>query len=215
MTVPSPGYRLTELGDEEQPRSVVERQDNRIYFYADVTSEKAYALLRLLRDVDADLAAEAATRGMPPGSPATPIWLHIASYGGSLFSGLSLADQLSLIRSPVYTVVEGLSASAASLLALAGTRRYILPNSFILIHQLSAFASGTHEQFKDEIDIQAKLMNRLVEFYVQRTNLPDRKVRKMLQRDTWLDAETSMELGFVDEILSQWPPQTGTAQNDA
>jgi ATP-dependent Clp protease protease subunit len=132
----------------------------------------------------------------------TPIWLHIHSYGGDLFTGFSLADQLTMIKSPVYAVVEGICASAATLIAMSCTKRYILPNSFMLIHQLSSFMWGTHEQFKDEMTLQNKAMDRLVHFYVAHSGVSEDELRQMLVRDSWLDAAACVQLGFVDEILS-------------
>ncbi|MCA9908966.1 MAG: ATP-dependent Clp protease proteolytic subunit, partial [Anaerolineae bacterium] len=95
----------------------------------------------------------------------------------------------------------GICASAATLLSLSCTRRYILPSSFMLIHQLSSFMWGTHEQFKDEMSLQAMMMERLIAFYTSKTKLSDKAVKDMLTRDSWMDAETCLKHEFVDEIL--------------
>lgn len=134
--------------------------------------------------------------------PLTPIWLHIHSYGGDLFTGFSLADQLTMIKSPVYSVIEGICASAATLVSMSCTRRFILPSSFMLIHQLSGFKWGTHEEFKDEMTLQNKAMERLVEFYARHAKPSADEVRAMLTRDYWMDAETAVAQGFADEILT-------------
>lgn len=184
----------------ETPRLTVETVDNHIYFYADVDSDRCLALIKTIRETDAELRAEYLSRGME-GMPATPIWLHIHSYGGDLFAGFSLSDQLTMIKSPIYSVIEGICASAATLIAMSCNRRYILPSSFMLIHQLSSFKWGTHEQFKDEMQLQNKAMERLAAFYAQRSKVTEEGVRDMLTRDYWMDAEASVERGFVDEIL--------------
>ena len=181
----------------------VESTGNHVYFYADVDSDRCLALLRELRYIDAELREEYASRDLEgAGYPAVPIWLHIHSYGGSLFAGFSTADQLRLIKSPIYTIVEGVCASAATLIALSGSKRYILPNSFMLIHQLSGLMWGTHEQFKDEMRLQEMAMERLVRFYSTNTPTSEAAVREMLTRDTWMDAENCIERGFVDTILA-------------
>jgi len=187
-------------GGDDSPRLTVETVDNHIYFYADVDSDRCLALMRSIRETDAALRTEYVSRGLD-GQPMTPIWLHIHSYGGDLFAGFSVADQLKMIQSPVYTVVEGICASAATLIALSSKRRYILPNSFMLIHQLSSMMWGTHEQFKDELNLQNKAMDRLVEFYAEHTNTTEEQLRDMLRRDFWMDAQTCVDNGFVDEIL--------------
>lgn len=186
--------------DHSSPMTV-ETIDNHIYYYADVDSDRGLALMRALREKDRDLRAEQLSRGMD-GAPMTPIWLHIYSVGGDLFAGFSLADQLATIKSPLYSVVEGICASAATLLSLSCTRRYILPSSFMLIHQLSSFMWGTHEQFKDEMSLQAMMMERLVGFYTRKTKLGVDDVKDMLTRDSWMDADTCLKHGFADEILS-------------
>jgi ATP-dependent protease ClpP protease subunit len=135
------------------------------------------------------------------GMPLTPIWLHIHSFGGSLFTAFSISDQLKMIKSPIYSVVEGICASAATLMAMSCNKRYILPSSYMLLHQLSSAMWGTHEQFKDELNLQAKLMDRLVEFYVKHSAVTAEQIRGMLTRDYWLDAKESMDLKLVDEIL--------------
>ena len=185
---------------DEVPRLTVETVDNHIYFYADVDSDRCLAVIREIRRVDADLRTEHLSRGLE-GTPLTPIWLHIYSYGGDLFAGFNMADQLATIKTPIFSVIEGICASAATLIAMPCTKRYILPNSFMLIHQLSSLVWGTHEQFKDEMGLQQKMMERLVEFYARRTKTPTDEVRAMLTCDFWMDAETCVRLGFVDEIL--------------
>jgi len=194
-------YRA-DLGGEQAatPRLTVETVDNHIYFYADVDSDRCLALIRAVREADSLLRNEHSSRGMD-GMPLIPIWLHIHSYGGSLFTAFSIADQLAMIKSPVYSVVEGICASAGTLISMACTKRFILPSSFMLIHQLSGMVWGTHEQFKDEMTLQSKAMDRLVEFYAQKSKSTNEEIRSMLTRDFWMDAETCVKLGFADEIL--------------
>lgn len=185
---------------DDPPALTVETVDNHIYFYADVDSDRCLALIRAVRETDAELRSEHLSRGLD-GQPLTPIWLHVHSYGGDLFTGFSIADQLPMIKSPIYAVVEGICASAATLIVMACDQRYILPSSFMLIHQLSSVVWGTHEQFKDEMTLQAKAMDRLVQFYAAHSKVSEEEIRNMLTRDFWMDAETCVSLGFVDEVL--------------
>ena len=71
----------------------------------------------------------------------------------------------------------------------------------MMIHQLSSFMWGKYEEFKDEMGLQDKLMERLLSYYVAKTHLSKKEVKKMLKRDFWMDAEECVEKGFVDEIL--------------
>jgi ATP-dependent protease ClpP protease subunit len=179
----------------------VEAINNHVYFYSDVDEDRALALMRSLRDVDGMLRNERISRDIPPDVPPTPIWLHIHSYGGSVFAGLNLADQIKSIHTPIYSVVEGCCASAATLISMTCTRRYIRPSSFMLIHQLSAIAWGTHEQFKDEMKLQEMLMQRLYAFYEKHSKIANGELVELLKRDWWINAEQALQHGLVDEIL--------------
>ena len=176
----------------------VESFDNHVYFYSNVNADRCLALIRTIREVDNRLRAEQLTRGI---SAPTPIWLHIQSPGGGLFAGLGLADQLHGIKSPIYSVIEGYCASAATLISMACTRRFITPSSYMLIHQFFAVHWGTYEEFKDEMKLQDMLMERLVRFYVSLSKSDEDAVREMLKHDTWMDSAEALHRGFVDEIV--------------
>lgn len=179
----------------------VESIDNHIYFYADVNSDRCLALVRAVREADSWLRNERLSRSIPDEHPLVPIWLHMQSYGGDTFAGFSAADQLATIQTPIYSVVEGVCASAATLISMACSKRYMLPNAFMLIHQLSGELWGTHEQFKDAVAMQKMAMKRIAKFYCERSKLDKAAVKEMLKRDSWMDAEAALKDGFVDEIV--------------
>lgn len=180
----------------------VETFDNHIYFYADVDTDRCLDLIRRIREMDNELRRQAQSRMLPPDYPQIPIWLHIQSQGGELFTGLNIADQISKIQTPIYSIVEGMCASAATFISLAATKRYILPSSFMLIHQLSSWGWGRmkYEEFRDDMKLQDMLMERMYAFYVQKTNLTKAKIKKLLKSDSWFNAEQCIELGLADEI---------------
>ncbi len=178
----------------------VETVYNHIYFYSEVTSDRSLALMRQLRQLDNQLQNERLQRNMPDGHQ-VPIWLHIQSPGGGLFPSLAVADQLKQITSPVYSIVEGYCGSSGTLISMSCAKRFIQPSSFMLIHQLSGAAWGTYEELKDNMDLQNMLMDKIIQFYVQKSNLDEPRVREILKRDTWLDAQRCLEYGLVDEIV--------------
>lgn len=182
------------------PKVTVTSIDNHIYFFAAVDSDRCLDLIRTIREVDISLRNQQLSRGIE-NYPPTPIWLHINSGGGDLFAGFALADQLPLIKSPIYSIVEGLCASAATLLSLPCAKRYILPNSFMLIHQLSSLAWGTHEQFEDELRLQNLMMDSLVRFYASHSKLAKKEIKTILTRESWVSATDALQKGLVDEIL--------------
>lgn len=187
--------------DSAPDKLTVETVDNHVYFYADVDSDRCLAMIRSIREIEARLISERESRGVPAKADYVPIWLHIQSGGGDLFAGLAAADQLATIKTPVYSVVEGLCASAATLISLACQRRYVMPSGFMLVHQFSSVHWGTHEQFLDEIKLQEMLMETLVGFYVRKTKMLPTKIQELLKRDSWFNARQCVEVGLADEIF--------------
>lgn len=192
---------ISAVGESGPPRLTVETMDNHIYFYSDVDSDRSLALMRTIRDTDAYLRNQQITRCLE-GQPLTPIWLHIHSPGGDMLAGFALSDQLRTIKTPIYSVVEGYCASAATLISLACTKRFITPSSFMLIHQLSSWMMGSHEEFKDEVKLQEKLMAKAVAFYAERTGQTTEWIKESLLHDYWMDANEAVERGFVDSIFT-------------
>ena len=127
---------------------VFNAQSNQIYFYSDVARESVYVLNRQLIEVEKHLKYVQFTYNLikPP-----DIELYISSEGGDVFSSFSTVDRIKSSTIPVNTYVEGIAASAATLLSVVGHRRYIRRNSFMLIHQLSSGMWGSFAQFKDEM----------------------------------------------------------------
>jgi len=188
------------MGDNYVPMTV-ETFDNHIFFYASVNTDRCLDLIKRIRQADNDLRNQKMSRSLPKDFPDIPIWLHIQSGGGSLFTGLNMADQLKTISTPIYSIVEGYCASAATLLSMACARRYIMPSAFMLIHQLSSWVAGTYEQLQDDMHVNDMLMARLYGFYEEKTKLKARDLKELMRRDSWFNAEESIEKGLVDEVL--------------
>ena len=184
------------------PKLTVETFDNHIYFYSGVDPDRCLALVKTLRELDAKLRNEHSMRGLPPTHPLTPIWLHIESPGGGLFTAFGVASQIEKLATPVYSIVEGYAASAATIISCACHRRFISPNGFMLIHQLSSFHWGKYEEFKDEMKLLDMAMKNLVSFYARRTRIPEETVMEFLKRDTWFNADECIGNGLVEGICS-------------
>ena len=183
------------------PKLTVESVDNHCYFYSEVNSDRGLALIKNLRELDTKLRNEHASRSLPEDHPLTPIWLHIESPGGNLFTAFSIAEQIKRLKTPVYSVVEGYTASAATIISIACSKRFILPSAFMLIHQLSSFHWGKYEEFRDEMNLLDMAMETLVSFYVNNTKMKKTKVSELLKRDSWFNAKQSLDAGLVDKIL--------------
>jgi len=192
------------LLNSETPKLTVESLNNHVYFYADVDTDRTLALIRSLRGLDEMLRNERMSRDVPPDVFYSPIWLHVQSGGGDAFAGFAAANQIEEIgrRTPIYAVAEGMVASAATFIFLACNKRYVLPNTFFLIHQVSAWKFGLYkyDESEDDLALQKKIMKQMVDFYTAHTALSEEAVREMLKRNTWLDAGEALDAGIVHEV---------------
>lgn len=177
--------------------SGVEIEDNKIFFYCPVGTKEVLELNKALTRLDSAMQVVALQLNIEP----PPIELHIHSEGGSVFSGLAAMDFILRCKTPVHTYVDGSAASAATLMSIAGKKRFIHNNSFMLIHQLSTFVHGKYEEFKDEIRNQELLMDTIKRSYKQYSKMSDEQISELLRHDLWLDSKTALEYGLVDEVV--------------
>lgn len=133
------------------------------------------------------------------------IKLYINSPGGSIYDGLAIYDTMQYITPDVVTIGIGLQASMGSFLLSSGTKgkRFVLPNSRIMVHQPS---SGTQGKITDqEITLREGLYlkQRLIELYAANTGQKVSKIEKDMDRDFWMSAEEAMKYGLVDEVIEK------------
>jgi ATP-dependent Clp protease protease subunit len=130
--------------------------------------------------------------------------LYINSPGGSVYAGLGIYDTMQFIKPDVATTCVGIAMSMGALLLGAGVegKRTALPNSKILIHQVSGGFQGQGT----DIEIQARetinLKRRLEEIIAKHTNQPMDKVSKDMERDYYMNADEAQEYGIVDNVVS-------------
>ena len=178
--------------------NVVETTNNRIYYYSEVSRQKILILNKNLKTLNDNLLNQAQLLDLK--EPAN-IYLHVNSFGGSVFAGLSAVDYVKSCEVPVITIVEGCAASAATLFSVVGAHRQIRSNSFMLIHQISSGMWGKYEELKDSIDNCDLFMRIIKDIYNEHTKIPKKKLNEILKHDLWFDAETCLEYGLVDEII--------------
>jgi ATP-dependent Clp protease, protease subunit len=132
------------------------------------------------------------------------ITMYINSPGGSVVSMWSIIDTMNLIKPDVSTVCIGMAASAASLTLANGAKgkRFILPNAKVMIHQPSGGAQGQASDIEITAKEILKTKDQLHKFMADKTGQPIKKLEKDMDRDTFLDAQESLEYGIVDKILS-------------
>lgn len=182
----------------ESNNSTLEIVNNRIYFYSEISREHILTLNKALREKSSEYIRQQIILDL---EQIIPIYLHINSYGGSVVSGLSGMDNILLSKSPIYTIVDGVSASAATLLSLVGKKRFITKNSVMLIHQISSMHWGKYNELKDEMENTEMFMSKLKEIYGKYTKIPLEKLDEILKHDLYFDAETCLKYKMVDKII--------------
>jgi ATP-dependent Clp endopeptidase proteolytic subunit ClpP len=182
--------------ENEKEPSCVEVVKNRIYFYSDIDRAQILQLNRKLREVSNELLFESQQQDRDPAS----IFLHINSYGGSVFAGLSAMDEILGCKIPVTTIVDGCCASAGTFLSVAGKKRIMRPNAFLLIHQISSGMWGKFRELEDDHLNNQKLMEKIKEIYTKYTKIPAKELNQILDHDIWFDAKTCLKYGIIDEI---------------
>ena len=185
----------TDDSDSDDSDEEVQQDGRVVYFYADVSRESVLRLVRALRR-----ASEHAIRHSVACSEAAFVQLFIHSDGGDVYAGLSGMDHIRNCPVPVHTIADGFVASAATLLLLAGRRRYCQPHASLLIHQLSSHFAGKYCELKDEMQNSKSIMKMFKQIYKSTTKLTDEQLQDLLSKELTVTATRSLKLGFVDAI---------------
>ena len=129
--------------------------------------------------------------------------LYINSPGGSVTAGLAIYDTMQFVTCDVATYCVGIAASMGAVLLAAGTRgkRYALPNSDIMIHQVSGGAQGTASDVERTVEWMFKIKKRLIHILSQHTGKTEEQVQTDSDRDYWMSAEDARAYGLVDEVV--------------
>lgn len=170
--------------------------DNNIYLYAEIDTEIGLEVGIRLRELDVILTTQSKKLNIPP----IPIIIHIQSYGGGVVECFALVDIIKKLESPTISVVEGVCASGATLIAMACTHRFITPRSYFLIHQLSNDFDGTYNDHSDNNRKLKHMMQLIVEFYLEHSTMTRKQINKLIKRNKWLTAAQTLKKGIVDEL---------------
>ncbi len=135
--------------------------------------------------------------------PKRDINLYINSPGGSVTAGLAIYDTMQYVTCDVATYCVGVAASMGAILLTAGTKgkRYALPNSDIMIHQVSGGAQGTASDIERTVEYMFKLKKRLISILAHHTGKTDEQIQVDSDRDYWITAQQAKDYGLVDEVV--------------
>lgn len=138
------------------------------------------------------------------------ISIYLNSPGGWITSGLAVYDTIQFVGCDVRTYCLGQAASMAALLLAGGTKgkRFILPNSRILIHQPMGGARGTATDIGIQAEEILRLRERLNKILAHHTGQPLEKIEEDVDRDRYMGAEEAVEYGLADQIIQSLPKKT-------
>jgi ATP-dependent Clp protease, protease subunit len=189
-------FVISDNGSDAEDK--IERADNRLYFYSEVSRTKVLQLNKEIRNLNIDIVH---TSNILSLDVKANIYLHINSFGGSVFAGLAAVDYIKKSEVPIVSIVDGSAASAATLMSVVAKERYMHENSFMLIHQLSSGLWGKYEELKDDMKNNDMLMKTIKGLYQEHAKIPKTKLNQILKHDLWFDAKTCLKYGLVDEII--------------
>ena len=185
-----------EEDEESNTDTDIYRENNHIYFYSEIDRTTILKFIKLINEAEEYCIITALKLRID----LLPIYLHIYSNGGYLYSAFSCIDVIESCKVPVYSVIEGATASAGTLISVVCKRRFIRPSSHMLIHQLSSECWGKMMEIEDEYTHLKELMEKITDIYVKHSKITRNKLKSLLEHDLWLDANKSLSYGLVDEL---------------
>lgn len=131
---------------------------------------------------------------------ATDITLRINSPGGDVFDGAAIYNAFDRHPAKVHVKIDGVAASMASLIALAGDDIEMSDNAFYMIHKPWSMVLGSADDMRQEAVLLDKIESTAVGIYAKRSGMTDEQIRGLLAAETWYTAEEAMDAGFIDKI---------------
>lgn len=137
-------------------------------------------------------------------SPEKDIKLYINSPGGSVTAGMAIYDTMNFIKSDVSTICIGMAASMASVLLASGAegKRFCLPNSEVMIHQVMGGTQGQASDIQIHAERIVKMKKQLNQILAEKSGQPFEKVEKDADRDYFMSAKEAIKYGLVDKIIN-------------
>ena len=132
-----------------------------------------------------------------------PITVWINSPGGDVWAAAQIYNMLLSYGGKVTVKIDGLAASAASVIAMAGDEVLVSPVSMLMIHNPSTMAMGDKDDLAQAISMLDSVKDSILNAYVKKTGLSKNKLSKLMDDETWMDANKAAELGFADRVMER------------
>ena len=135
------------------------------------------------------------------------VWIN--SPGGDCVAAAQIYNMLKDYPGKVTVKIDGIAASAASVIAMAGDKTYVSPVSMLMIHNPSTIAMGDHAEMQKAIEMLDEVKESIINAYVLKTGLSRARLSHLMDAETWMNANTAIELGFADGLITRdaFPPE--------
>ncbi len=133
------------------------------------------------------------------GTGPVTIWLN--SPGGDCIAASQIYSMLMDYKDDITVKIDGIAASAASVIAMAGTKVLMAPTALMMIHNPMTLAYGNHEDMEKAIAMLDEVKESIVNAYEIKTSLSRAKLSHLMDSETWMNANRAIELGFADDLL--------------
>lgn len=129
------------------------------------------------------------------------VWIN--SPGGDCVAAAQIYNMLTEYKGNVTVKIDGIAASAASVIAMAGSKVFMSPVSMMMIHNPATIAWGDHAEMQKAIDMLAEVKESIINAYEIKTGMSRTKLAHLMDAETWMDANKAIELGFADAMIGR------------
>ncbi len=131
-----------------------------------------------------------------------PVTIWLSSPGGDCVAASQIYAMLMDYKDDVTVKIDGIAASAASVIAMAGTRVLMAPTAMMMVHNPATMAFGDHNEMRKAIELLDEVKESIINAYELKTGLSRREIGKLMENETWMNARKAIELGFADGELT-------------
>ena len=163
-----------------------------LYLYGTIAEQSWY---------DDDVTPQMFRDELMKGSGPITVWLN--SYGGDCIAASQMYAMLMDYPFDVTVKIDGIAASAASVVAMAGTKVLMAPTACLMIHDPMTAAIGNADDMEKAIEMLTAVKDSIIDAYELKTGLDRKALAKMMAEETWMDCHKAIELGFADGILQR------------
>ena len=135
------------------------------------------------------------------------VLIRINSPGGDFFDGVTIFNAIRERKAKTDVVIDGLAASAASYIAMAGDTVTMNQGGMLMIHEAMSIAIGNAKDMEKASELLDKIDGQIANFYAKRAGKPLAEIRDLMAAETWFDGNEAQEIGFVDEVADEQPAE--------